>query len=184
MAHLRYCCERTKDGEGAEWQFRCPEKASLPQILVGLLREKHDLSKQQLPFTWHVRAEEILGRLEPPSGRSALVIHVNESSRDWITLCELKDVWGYSYGDWTPIALGMECLIDQAAADPGLRRQTFTCARGSGEKAYTFLYLRAGTVPGRGKRAWGKVGYVNAALLWRDALEWFVAQMCSKVPGA
>ena len=148
-----------------------------------MVRGRHDLSKQE-PLPWHVTAEEILRTLGATSERSALVIDVTESSEEWVTLYELKDVWGYSYKGWTPIALGMECLIDEAAADPAVAKQTFTCARGSGKKAYTFLYLQAGTDPDCGRRAWGKVGYVNGPLLWPDAFEWFVAQMCSKVPSA
>lgn len=141
------------------------------------------LSGRQSPFPnictelgdrWHCTDTDILshlGDVEPAEHR--ILIDLKPSDKTNVSLYRLRDVWGYSYESWTPLALRLESLlVDDPRDNPTIFKQEFVGPKESGDFIYEFLYLNGGTKGG--KWTWGMVGRVNGALLWPDALRYFI----------
>ena len=80
---------------------------------------------------------------------------------------------GYSYDGWTALALRLETLLgDDPRDNPATFKHGFAGPIETRDFVYEFLYLNGGTKNGNG--TWGLVGRVNGALLWPDALRYFV----------
>jgi hypothetical protein len=89
-----------------------------------------------------------------------------------VSLYRVRRAWGYSYPWWTPFAVQLETLyVDAKVAEPEAFKQTFITSV-PGDLVHEFLYLQGGTTGG--SWTWGRVGSVNAPLLWPDALRYFV----------
>lgn len=125
------------------------------------------------PVGWHVPEARLLEHLDVPPDEvqdHALIIDLKPKAKNLVSLFRIRDVWGFSYGDWTPIALRLETQYsDFGTAAPERFKQTFTPPVGPPEHVHEFLYLQGGTHEGRW--TWGLVGRVNGALLWPDALD-------------
>ena len=93
-----------------------------------------------------------------------------------VSLYRLKDLWGYSYDIYTPIALRLECLFhDKQVGAPGEVKRKFTDENFNGTILAEFLYINGGTH--RDRWSWGLAGRVNGALLWREAFSYFVSEL-------
>ena len=123
---------------------------------------------------WRATDERILSLLgveRPVEHR--ILIDLKPSDRSRVSLYRLRDVWGYSYEGWTPVALRLEgMLVDEDQDNPSTFKQAFKAPLETGDFVFEFLYLNGGTK--RGKWTWGPVGRVNGALLWPDALLYFI----------
>jgi hypothetical protein len=123
---------------------------------------------------WHATDTRILTLLEverPAEHR--ILIDLKPSDKKNVSLYRLRDVWGYSYDRWTPLALRLEALhVDYPRDNPVTFKQGFEGPIETRDFVYEFLYLNGGTKTG--KWTWGLVGRVNGALLWPPALRYFV----------
>jgi hypothetical protein len=131
--------------------------------------------------TWHATDDLILyllGVERRAEHRILIDLKPNDKSR--VSLYRLRDVWGHSYDDWTPLALRLECLLgDDPRDNPETFKQRFTGPLETRDFIYEFLYVNGGAKGG--KWTWGLVGRVNAALLWPDALRYFVKAINSQL---
>lgn len=144
---------------------------------------KISLSGKESPFRtvsaeagqeWRATDEHILSLLavERPA-EHRILIDLKPSNKSNVSLYRLRDVWGYSYEGWTPLALRLEgLLVDEPQNNPSTFKQVFRGPLETRDFIYEFLYLNGGTKSG--KWTWGLVGRVNGALLWPDALRYFV----------
>jgi hypothetical protein len=112
------------------------------------------------------------------------VIVVDTSpNRPTVSLFEITSVSGFSYGEWTPIVLSFEQLFSDAEA--GLTAKDGTTLTTDMFKARfrdggcercvvrSILYLRGGYASGDWN--WGGNSRTTAALLWKDAWEFFTS---------
>ncbi|MBM3495862.1 MAG: hypothetical protein FJX72_16290 [Armatimonadetes bacterium] len=121
------------------------------------------------PFEWHLDASDILRELGfDPVGHS-ITIDLKPRVQNNVSLFRLTDIWGYSYAEWTPVALRLDVLFaDRGESDPAAFKQEFVLGRRSLDVVGEFLYLQGGVLEGTWN--WGLVGRVNGALLWPEAL--------------
>jgi hypothetical protein len=129
---------------------------------------------------WHLPETTLLERLgvQRP-GAHALIIDVAPDRRNEALLCRIRDVWGYTYPSWTPILLRLEEVYNDKHENPSQMKPRFTVSGDPGDLVHEFLYLKGGTTPQPREWTWGRTGQVNAALLWPDALEFFIAAIKS-----
>ena len=131
------------------------------------------------PFAWHATAGDLLGEAHVPQKGYAVVVDLKPAVRGNVSLFELTDVWGYSYAEWTPLALRMESLwTDIAASDPDRYKQRFSDQGSRRGRVHQFLYLQGGLKGGTWN--WGPVGSVNGVLLWPEALEYFLSRILKR----
>ncbi len=161
------------------------------------LNEQRGEQQRSSPLPWHLSEElaEITSALFDATGFTpdqirdltepfdglALVADIFPGDKKNVSLYQVKEIWGFSYfledGIFTPLALRLEALlVDEREKDPEGRKKEFTllsdilkCKK---EPIHEFLYLR-----GKNGANWGRVGYVNGALLWPDALAYFVREI-------
>jgi len=127
-------------------------------------------------FAWHATAADLLEEARVPRKGYAIVVDLKPLGHGNVSLFELTDLLGYSYAEWTPLALRMESLwTDIAASDPDRYKQRFNDQGSRREAIHQFLYLQGGLKGGAW--SWGPVGSVNAALLRPDALEYFISRL-------
>jgi len=131
------------------------------------------------PFAWHATVRDLLDEAGIPSKRRTVVADLRPLLEGNLALYELTDVLGYSYAEWTPIALRMETLVvDHTVPDPPRFKLRFRHRGGRGTPVHQFLYLQGGLSGGSWK--WGPVGSVNGALLWPDALAFFLERLAAR----
>jgi hypothetical protein len=126
---------------------------------------------------WHGTDADILSLLDiERPGDHRILIDLKPSDKKNVSLYRLREVWGYSYDEWSPLALRLECLLgDEPQDNPSSHKQRFTGPVETKDFIYEFLYINGGTAGG--KWTWGLVGRVNAALLWPDALRYFITSI-------
>ena len=133
-------------------------------------------------FPWHAKVNDLLDEAGIPPKRHSVIIDLKPTVHGNLSLFELTDVWGYSYAEWTPLALRMERLfIDRTVPDPDRTKQRFSDEGCGREPVYEFLYLQGGLRGGTWR--WGPVGSVNGVLLWPDALAYFMAKITESLGG-
>ena len=128
------------------------------------------------PLEWHLSEAALLQQLDANDvDGNALLIDLKPNVHGNVSLYRLCDVWGFSYETWTPLALRLRPLfIDRDAADPPRFKAKFSNPP-QHPSVHEFLYLQGGT--NKGTWTWGRVGSVNGALLWPDALRYFLRSM-------
>lgn len=171
MPFLLY--ERTKRDDGTVEYFLLKD-LSLAGTSNGLI---YPFVRAYAPraetFPWHATANDLLAESGIHPKQRAIVIDSRPLLEGNLSLYHLTDVYGYSYQDWTPIALRLEPLvIDHTAADPPRFKRRFLHKGGRRAAVHQFLYLQGGLTMGTWK--WGPVGSVNGVLLWPDALDFFL----------
>lgn len=132
---------------------------------------------------WHISLDDIIQE-NISEGNDArdhtVIIDLDPSSRKIITLLELSDIYAFTYGQnsvvsWTVLMLKLKEIF--AHSDKNLtskkREQIIHKIQNPADNeksaATEFLYLQG---ENRGWN-WGMVGYVNAALIYEDAKEFF-----------
>lgn len=125
---------------------------------------------------WHMAEAQLLRHLGVTSGH-AVLIDLKPTTTGNVSLYRLKDVWGFSYREWTPVCLRLESLfIDEHRANTKEFREEFPFRpEDGGVTIHEFLYLNGGTSEGTWN--WGMTGTVNSALLFRDAWEYLADQV-------
>ena len=150
-------------------------------IKTGQLIENQD----QGDLKWHLSESDLLSTaIDQYLSESALpndyavVIDLKPSDKGRVSLYELKDIWGYSYTSYTPIAIRLEPLfVDRKHTNPDVFKQHFKTNDSLREPVHEFLYLQGGAGKDSGKWIWGQAGLVNGALLWPDALKFFFKEI-------
>jgi hypothetical protein len=130
---------------------------------------------------WHAGLEDIVCEATNGAGNlntHTVLIDLNPSVKGEITILELLDVWAYTYADdsriiWTPLMLKLRDVYYQKTKPltPQERQNIIQkfCRPNYGPDIFEFLYLQGDN---RGWN-WGKVGQVNAALIYEDARAFF-----------
>ncbi|HUT32732.1 MAG TPA: hypothetical protein VNE39_04555 [Planctomycetota bacterium] len=182
MPFLLYGRQRSAEGAGEFVQLR---EVSLAGTTEGLI---HPFVAKYAPaastFPWHATAGDLLAEAGIRARGHAVVVALKPTVKGNLSLLELTDVWGYSYAEWTPLALRLETLfVDRSVADPARFQQRFTDEGCGRTPVHEFLYLRGGLRGGAW--TWGPVGSVNGVLLRPDALGYFVHKIRerSRAPG-
>lgn len=142
----------------------------------------HDVhtAKATTPLRWHATEAEILSRLGTSDREHAFIIDVKPRKENRVFLCHLREIWGFSYKEWTPIALRLEELFgDKEVQDAKEFKQRFSDEKCPRQQLHEFLYLQGGTK--KGTWLWGPGGRTNGALLPPDALEYFMEVLANSL---
>lgn len=141
--------------------------------LAHIHRTRNTVGK--CPFGWHASAADIVAAVGGDAGQ-AIVIDLKPAVARNVSLYLLRDVWGYSVQEWTPLALRLECLFaDRAHPNPMEFKAAFDDADAERTLIGEFLYVQGGVQGGSWN--WGKVGLVNGTLLWPEAFEYLTSQL-------
>ena len=136
------------------------------------------------PCKWHIDVVSELGS-HPEYPSSSLVIDLKpKQNKTNLSLYEVMDVWGYSSWGWTPLLLRPNGLfVDQ---DPSVvDRNSFVRKDDVIDgPIYEFLYIAGSVAGGKLVGSWAPppASPTNAALLWPDALNYFVQSIRACTP--
>jgi len=134
------------------------------------------------PFRWHATSSEIVHQLTESGDGFEIVIDLKPKVAENISLYRFMNIWGFSYEDWTPVALHLEALFrDRSDPSPEKFKKRFLDKDAERSQLVTFLYLKGGVK--NGTWSWGMAGRVNGALLWPDVLDYFCESLkkeCSR----
>jgi hypothetical protein len=142
------------------------------------------LSKQtSVPCEWHLEIQSALAKTKYAG--STLVIYLKPKQKEKnLSLYEVLDVWGYSYKNCTPILLHLRGLfVDDDAKK--VNREKFCIPDDlRKEPIYEFLYLKGSIVKGKLTGTWNPPppSATNGALLWPDAVKYFVSCIRQRTP--
>ncbi len=131
---------------------------------------------------WELDETNLLRSFDVDPAQHAVVIDLKPRMKDQVSLYRLKHVWGYSEKGWTPLALQLEALYVDEAPPQGVSvvdfKKQFPALGEPGDQIYEFLYLNGdGT---SGTWSFGRVGSVNAPLLWAEVLDSFIRRINRK----
>jgi len=144
-------------------------KGPLPKIIKNRM-------PASAPYTWHVSCVDIIHEVFGNPSSQEIIIDLKPKVKGNISLYILKDVWGYTYDWWTPIAVLLESLhVDLESKDPAKFKKAFDDQNAAHDLVGEFLYLRGG-IKG-GTWGWGRVGSVNAALLWKESYRFLTGEL-------
>ena len=131
---------------------------------------------------WELSERELVRSYGVDPDSHVVIIDLKPKVEDEISLYRLKYAWGYSADGWTPFALELEGLyVDekpQTGNSAASIKQRFPISSEPGDRIYEFLYVN-----GDGKKgswAFGRVGSVNAALLWEHVFDSFLKRINHK----
>lgn len=131
---------------------------------------------QDEPYLWHLDVQKALARTEEYQGSTLVIDLKPKQHKTNVSLFEVLDVWGYSCSGWTPILLHLLGLF--VDADPNsANRDDFIISNSNIEAPiYEFLYLDGSIKDGNLDGTWNAppASPTNAALLWPNALNYFV----------
>lgn len=174
--YARY--EKTAPGAGSS-RYQLAEEISLFGCNNGFipwLLERQTPRGRQQPYAWHLNLESALNACPEYRG-STLVIDLKPKQRATnLSLYELIDCWGYSNEGWTPILLYLNSLFVDANPK-GVNRSDFTLQADQIDgPIYEFFRLDGSVDDGKLIGTWNPPGAspTNAALLWPDALAYFI----------
>jgi hypothetical protein len=123
---------------------------------------------------WHLPESKLLREVGGEPERHALLVDLKPNVKKNVSLYRLREIWGYSASEWTPILLRLDRLFsDEKSNDPEEFKRRFDDGKSEIITVYEFLYLQGET--SRDSWAWGKVGSVNGALLFPAALDYFLS---------
>ena len=173
MAFLVY--ERRKNPDGSS-EFKQLRNLSLAGSRNGVLAAYVKRQRFGSGTGWAIGVEQILKEAGYAEANTyAVIIDLKPGDKEGVSLYELKRVFGYTSTGWTPIMLHLEALFaGQPKENVEEFKQQFSDVDCPEERrpVHTFLYLQD-TYEG-GSWNWGPVGTVNAALLWPEAIEFFI----------
>lgn len=128
-------------------------------------------AEKRIPFKWHATSKKLIQLLGGSPTDQAIVLDLKPQASGKVSLYRLLDVWGFSYANWTPLALRLRVLFaNRKEANPFVFKNSFLDPGTEHSLVGAFLYVRGGVSEGAWN--WGKAGGVNGALLWSDALEY------------
>lgn len=131
---------------------------------------------------WEISEDGLLRHFGVDPTNHAFIVDLKPKVTDRVSLYRLKHVWGYSDNGWTPFALELEALyVDKVPPEGTLVEEVkaqFPKSTEPGERIYEFLYVNG---DGRGGSwAFGRVGSVNAPLLWEGVFDSFIKRINRK----
>lgn len=131
---------------------------------------------------WELSEDALLRQLGVDGTEHAFVIDLKPKVSGEVSLYRLKHVWGYSSAGWTPLALELEALyVDESPPETisvTAFKERFPKPAQPGDRIYEFLYVNGdGTT---GSWAFGRVGSVNAPLLWESVFDSFLKRINRK----
>ena len=128
---------------------------------------------------WELPETEVVRFFGVDPENHAVVIDLKPRVSTEVSLYRLKHIWGYSSNGWTPLALELEALYVDDAPPAGIAssvfRDRFSVPSQPGERIYEFLYVNGDGKSGRW--TFGRVGSVNAALLWEHVFDSFLKRI-------
>lgn len=129
------------------------------------------------PIEWELYEKELVAFYGVDPKQHAIVIDLKPQSKTEVSLYRLRHVWGYSSDGWTPMAFELECLYgDYKVQDVEVFKTRFPAPANSDPQVYEFLHLQADATGGR-SWGFGRVGNVNATLLWPQVFDSFVRRI-------
>jgi len=177
---------RTRIGIG-ETRYQFQEKVALfgcnNGFIPWLLSFKISPGQRE-PFLWHVNVVDELGANSEYPDNTLIIDLKPKQNKTNLSLYEVMDVWGYSDSGWSPILLRLNGLfVDQ---DPvSINRNDFVRKDDDVDgPIYEFLYLVGSVDNGKIVGSWAPppASPTNAALLWPDALNYFVQSIRTCTP--
>jgi hypothetical protein len=170
-----------KQSVGKGNRFTRHEKISLfgcNEGFIPWLLSESMKTNQGEPFAWHLEIPSALHSLGAnyPEANS-IVIDIKPGNKEGLYLCELTDVWGYSSASWTPMMWRLKQLLWEADSKK-IDRLDFK-APSDGHQIHSFIHAAGSVQKGKIVGTWNDPGAspTNSALLWPDALDYFVAEM-------
>jgi hypothetical protein len=159
-------------GESGREQYRFVRGIQLAGQSGPLATYSRSLNaEKRIPLKWHATSKKIIQALGGSPADQAIVFDLKPRATGKVSLYRLLDVWGFSYADWTPLALRFRVLFaDRKEANPFTFRNSFTDPGTDHSLVGEFLYVRGGV--SQGTWNWGKGGRVKGTLLWIDALDY------------
>jgi hypothetical protein len=167
-----------KGKKPGQWRFH--REVNIAGSLAGSISDQAKMlkpaSKEAMP--WDLSGEGLRKAVMEKFGVEGspvdfrVVIDATWGREDALLL-EIVNVFGYSYNNWTPLMLQMTELAEVGKRPNGPRTPIESVHFDESESLqhmHEFLYLQCGHALGEGRRAWGRQGFTNAALLWPDAL--------------
>jgi hypothetical protein len=130
---------------------------------------------------WELSEDELIRSFEADSEHHAVIIDLKPRMKEKVSLYRIRHAWGYSSQGWTPFALELEALYVDFKPPSRLSATVFKKHFPIPTKVadvYEFLYLN-----GDGKTgtwSFGKVGSVNAPLLWAEVFDSFITRINQK----
>lgn len=133
-----------------------------------------------IPFRWHASSDDLVAAIPNGSKGQEILIDLKPSAAKNVSLYRLLDVWGFSYENWTPLALRLETFfVDREEREAEAFKKQFDDSSAERSKVGEFLYVQGGVQGGTWN--WGQVGRVNGALLWKDAFDYLVGELGKKL---
>src|SRR5437870_5617401 len=146
MPFLLYEVDGPQGQEKYTWvhPFRLAGKnGSLAQVVVMRNPQK------AVPFGWHATSEELIQLQGGKSSSQAVVIDMKPNVQKNVSLYRLLDVWGYSFANWTPLALRLQALfVDRLEPKPAEFKKSFVDPAEDHRLAGEFLYVHGGVTDG------------------------------------
>lgn len=134
---------------------------------LAIIQAKRNTDKVS-PFGWRAPYPDILKEIPGTDVNQEIIIDLKPNVANNVSLYKLLDVWGFSYEEWTPIAVRLQTIFsDRYEKDPIRFKRSFSDIEAERSELCEFLYLQGGVA--KGTWSWGMVGRVNGALLWPDA---------------
>ncbi len=147
--------------------------------LAGKLGPIAELAREKAPQggAWHAPERQFLVAAAARPGDHALIIDLKPRDKQAAHLYWLRNVWGFTYGVWTPLLFQLEELhpTTHPHGGPAKLKEGFPVPEGPRDIVHEFLYVNGGHRGGTWK--WGMIGHVNGALLYSDALEYFLGAL-------
>jgi hypothetical protein len=146
----------------------------IPELLRTELSEK-----QNEPFQWHLSIAERLS-----TNKESLIIDIKPKNKkeDFIFLCELTDVFGFSSAGWTPVLLRLNGLFVDLPARQ-IDKKNFEYP-GTTQLIYTMLHLSGSVLDGHLTGSWNFPGPspTNSVLLWSKPFSYFIKCINNRDP--
>ncbi len=126
--------------------------------------------EKRIPLKWHVTAKKLIQLLGGSPTDQAIVFDRKPGATGRVSLYRLLDVWGFSYANWTPLALRLRVLFaDRKEANPFAFKHAFIDPGTEHSLVGEFLYVQGGVSEGTWN--WGRGGRDSGVLLWSDAFD-------------
>jgi hypothetical protein len=173
MPFLRYRLSTGDSGATIFTRVRNVQLAGSSGPIAKHVKSVADPSKANCE--WHLSAQKILTLIGIDPAKNAILIDITPRDKQCVSMMRLEDIWGYSYAGWTPLLLQLQTLyvsFESERPDSNDFKKEFDDHGIENKRVYEFLYMQGGTKQGTWN--WGLVGRVNGALLWPDALQYFI----------